>query len=76
AGLPPEVINRAREILNRLEERPSSPPPAEKPRQLPLFDPYLPLKERLLAVNPEDLTPRQALDLIFELRDLLVKSGL
>ncbi len=77
AGLPPAVIARAREILKRLENQDLSlNPPQEGPRQLTLFDPYLPLKEKLLAVDPENLTPREALNLIFELRDFLVKSGL
>ncbi|WP_210534662.1 DNA mismatch repair protein MutS [Thermosulfurimonas marina] len=78
AGLPPEVIARAREILSTLERKALEvrPPAPERPRQLPLFDPLLPLKERLLSVDPEELTPREALNLIFELRALLLKSGL
>ncbi len=82
AGLPQEVVERAREILAGLEAKSAlSPPPRpstgkDQPRQLPLFDPYLPLKEKLLAIDPEELTPREALNLVFELRDLLVKSGL
>ncbi|MBX6422256.1 DNA mismatch repair protein MutS [Thermosulfurimonas sp. F29] len=82
AGLPREVVERAREILSALERKAAAEPPPrppagrDHPRQLSLFDPYLPLREKLLAVDPEELTPRQALNLIFELRDLLVKSGL
>ena len=79
AGLPKEVIEKAREILKNLEAKENLCPPKksrEIPKQLPLFDPYLPLKEKLLALNPEELTPREALNLVFELRDFLVKSGL
>lgn len=79
AGLPREVIERAREILKGLEAKGNlyqTRKPKESPKQLPLFDPYLPLKEKLLALNPEEITPREALNLVFELRDFLVKSGL
>ncbi|RUM88856.1 MAG: DNA mismatch repair protein MutS [Thermodesulfatator sp.] len=76
AGLPEEVVARAREILSVLERGASQiqPPTRERPRQLPLFDPFLPLKEKLLSLDLENLTPREALLLLFELRDLLEKS--
>ncbi len=34
-------------------------------------DPHAPLAERLQQTNPDDLTPRQALELLYELRGLL-----
>ena len=82
AGLPTEVIARARELLTELEgthsgggeglgrygeHRPSSEPP---PDQLSFFaaaEP--PILKRLRAIDPETMTPREALDLLFELRD-------
>ena len=82
AGLPTDVIARARELLTELEgthsgggeglgrygeHRPASEPP---PDQLSFFaaaEP--PILKRLRAIDPETMTPREALDLLFELRD-------
>ncbi|HEX5724233.1 MAG TPA: DNA mismatch repair protein MutS [Longimicrobiaceae bacterium] len=71
AGLPPEVVARARQVLLELEAaaRPhaavAAPPPVV---QLGLFDAGLhPLVERLRAVDPNSLTPLQALALLAEL---------
>jgi DNA mismatch repair protein MutS len=87
AGLPDQIIARARELLTELEgthtgggeglgrfgeHRPASEPP---PDQLSFFagaDP--PILKRLRAIDPETLTPREALDLMFELREE-IRSG-
>ena len=78
AGLPASVVERARTVLTALEsgERQSArpvaliddlplfraaPPPAPKAR---------PLDDRLKAVHPDALSPREALDLIYELKAL------
>lgn len=78
AGLPASVVDRARTVLDALEsgERQSArpmaliddlplfraaPPPAPKAR---------PLDDRLKAVHPDALSPREALDLIYELKAL------
>ncbi len=79
AGLPERVIERAKEVLSVLEGR--HPKVSERgsgkgPLQLTLFDPYLPFKQKLLSVDPERLSPKKAVKLLSELRDLLVKSGL
>ncbi|MFC6216663.1 hypothetical protein, partial [Fodinicurvata halophila] len=37
-------------------------------------DPHAPLAERLRETNPDDLTPRQALELLYELRGLLTEE--
>ena len=73
AGVPGAVIQAARRKLVMLENQQISqshqgdlfapPPPAE-----PANNPAL---ERLLEIDPDALTPRQALDLLYELRDLL-----
>ncbi|MBF7729735.1 DNA mismatch repair protein MutS [Pseudomonas sp. N040] len=73
AGVPASVIQRAREHLARLEAS-SLPheaaggvsPPSAAPLQSDLFAslPH-PLLEELRKVRPDDLTPRQALDLIY-----------
>jgi len=83
AGLPPEVIARAQELLSELEgthseggaglgrrgrHRPASEPP---PDQLSFFQPEHPLVARLRAVELEHLTPLEALNLLAELRQEL-----
>ncbi|MDP3316021.1 MAG: DNA mismatch repair protein MutS, partial [Devosia sp.] len=77
AGLPESVLARARNVLNVLEQRSSGgkgavlddlplfahqPPPA-KATVNPLYD-------RIDQVRPDDLTPRQAIDLIYELKKI------
>ena len=75
AGIPNEVISRAREILGTLESSPgasvSEPPSA----QLGLFDaPPAPggpmLLEALDAIDPDSLSPREALDALYRLKSL------
>ncbi len=81
AGLPADVIARATELLTELEGthssggqglgrsgayRPTSEPP---PDQLSLFAPAEPsIATRLRGIDPEEMTPRQALELLFELK--------
>jgi DNA mismatch repair protein MutS len=81
AGLPSAVIERARAILTELErsdrERPkralvedlplfAAPVRApEPPRATPARDP---LREALDAIDPDDLTPREALDALYRLK--------
>ena len=72
AGVPGEVIQRAREHLARLEatslphETAAAGKPATKPLQSDLFAslPH-PLLEELRKVKPDELTPRQALELLY-----------
>ncbi|MDN6857209.1 DNA mismatch repair protein MutS [Pseudomonas sp. CAN2814] len=73
AGVPGAVIQRAREHLSRLEttslphEAPrSNDPKAPAPLQSDLFAslPH-PIVEELMRVSPDDLTPRQALELLY-----------
>ena len=75
AGIPDEVIARAREILGTLESAPgasvSEPPSA----QLGLFDaPPVPGSTRLLetleTIDPDTLSPREALDALYRLKSL------
>ncbi|GBE09656.1 DNA mismatch repair protein MutS [bacterium BMS3Abin12] len=71
AGVPRPVIEQARERLEELERR--TPAPAGAP-QLPLFDaqtppaPRHPALERLRALDPDSLSPRAALELLYELK--------
>ncbi|MBF0370199.1 MAG: DNA mismatch repair protein MutS [Magnetococcales bacterium] len=76
AGLPPAVINRAQEVLTELEatEMKKQPPsPAQPYTQLSLFmePPPEPALLELKAIDPDDLTPRQALDALYRLKGLL-----
>ncbi len=77
AGIPPAVLRQARRHLRQLEsENPETP-------QLKLFDqaadePEIPasdaLRDRLAGLDPDGMTPREALDVLFELRRLLEKK--
>ncbi len=81
AGLPEPVLARAREILTVLEND-AARAPARMLDDLPLFslspppepaqtDPVL---ERIDELVPDELTPRQAIDLIYELKRLRRQS--
>ncbi|MEM9148365.1 MAG: DNA mismatch repair protein MutS [Pseudomonadota bacterium] len=85
AGLPDPVIERARAVLKRLEKSereggtpdllaglplfaaaepaPASSPPADPSAQAVL--------DRLRALSPDALSPRQALDVLYDLREVL-----
>ncbi|TYO90554.1 DNA mismatch repair protein MutS [Oceanicella actignis] len=90
AGLPEAVIARAREVLEALE-RGDRREGGERVRaladDLPLFSAARPapapaparapsqVERRLRELSPDDMTPRQALELLYELRDLLDDAG-
>jgi len=84
AGLPPSVVDRAREILHQLEsgEREGAGKPAALLDDLPLFRaaPPVPVsakpapsaaEEKLRGINPDNVTAREALDLLYELRGMV-----
>ncbi|MCC5981867.1 MAG: DNA mismatch repair protein MutS, partial [Oceanicaulis sp.] len=76
AGLPAAAVKRAQAILSKLE---SDGSPAAALADLPLFSatpveaPRKPSRaeERLKAINPDELTPREALDALYALKGLL-----
>jgi DNA mismatch repair protein MutS len=84
AGLPERVIERAKEILITLEsndQKVVSPPKTAAqlittPVQLRLFEfaPH-PVLERLKQIDPDSLTPREALSLLYELKRKLDEIG-
>ncbi len=88
AGLPEAVIVRARDVLERLErgdeERRGTrglvedlPLFAAMPKPAPRLAPtkVSSVEARLKDVQPDALSPREALALVYELRDLLEGSG-
>lgn len=83
AGLPASVVDRARAVLDALEsgEREGAARPAALIDDLPLFRAVppaplpakarpSPLDARMKDIHPDALTPREALDLIYELKAL------
>jgi len=86
AGLPPAVVARAKVVLEALErgEREGGANRKALIDDLPLFSatpaPTLAkakpsaVEDRLKEVLPDDLSPREALDLIYVLRGLLSKG--
>ncbi|MGD8957029.1 MAG: DNA mismatch repair protein MutS [Chromatiaceae bacterium] len=75
AGVPRKVIELARQRLAELEQAAERHAAAES-SQLSLFQPPPrqvradPLRARLDAIDPDQLTPRQALEALYELRTL------
>lgn len=77
AGLPPAAVARAREILDRLE---ADGAPAAALADLPLFSAVQPdrepakpsaVEQRLKAIDVDDLSPREALDVLYALKGLM-----
>jgi DNA mismatch repair protein MutS len=70
AGLPPQLIARAREILGELErQRPLEP--VEQQLGLPLVAADDPIREELSAIELDRLSPLEALQKLYELRQRL-----
>ncbi|WP_446009025.1 DNA mismatch repair protein MutS [Candidatus Electrothrix sp.] len=78
AGVPDQVVDRAQEILTNIEQgeftatgEPTiavSPKRKPEPSQMSLFPAKEdPLRTRLKEVDPDELTPRQAQELLYEL---------
>lgn len=70
AGLPSEILNRAKEILFRLEKKEFQIFPI-KAKQLDLFFQGDPLKAELSKIDIEKLSPQKALKKLKELKELL-----
>ena len=84
AGLPAPVIARAQAVLAALEKSGEGTKTARLIDDLPLFTasarpaPVVrtsAVEEELKAVNPDALTPKEALDLIYRLKVLAAKDG-
>ncbi|MFZ5652958.1 MAG: DNA mismatch repair protein MutS [Pseudomonadota bacterium] len=70
AGVPESVIALARTELQRLEQGSERRRTAEVPLQADLFAPADPVRELLAATDPDALSPRAALELVYRLRAL------
>ncbi len=71
AGVPPQVIKRAREYMATLESQQlyhSDSPQAQLALTAPREED--PLRDELAALDPDSLTPRDALDAIYKLKNL------
>ena len=82
AGLPAPVILRAEQVLETLERGEQSGAITRLAEDLPLFANLLETpppvdsgpseaEEALRDLNPDDLTPREALDALYRLRTLI-----
>ncbi len=69
AGLPKEVVERAKEILAQLEKH-EEIIPSKGPKQQSLFGADSLLKEHLRALDPDKLSPLEALKVLYDLRRL------
>jgi len=73
AGVPKSVLNQAHRHLARLENTANADVASHSPQQqLPLFVAPVEsrIEERLDLISPDELTPRQALDLLYELKQM------
>ncbi|GAA5790120.1 DNA mismatch repair protein MutS [Vibrio cholerae] len=77
AGVPKPVIKNARAKLQQLELLSSQPAETRKPsrvdiaNQLSLIPEPSAVEQALAGVDPDQLTPRQALDMLYQLKKLL-----
>ena len=81
AGLPKKVLERAEQVLAKLEHENQHKNLNSLDAELPLFsfvakeEKKSPLIEELEKINPDDLTAREALQKLYELQDLLKKEA-
>ena len=81
AGLPPAVVARAESVLETLEQGEQAGALARLADDLPLFSATVKqtapekgpseLEQALAAINPDELSPKEALELLYKLRALL-----
>ncbi|MDI7864732.1 DNA mismatch repair protein MutS [Rhizobiaceae bacterium n13] len=82
AGLPATVVARARDVLTRLEDADRKNPASQLIDDLPLFQVAVrsqeqssakpsKVEEALKSMNPDDMTPREAMDALYALKSQL-----
>jgi DNA mismatch repair protein MutS len=86
AGLPVSVVERSKQVLSQLEEQDRRSPAESLIDELPLFASLTapapsahagfsepdPVAVALEAINPDDMTPREALEALYRLKTLRV----
>lgn len=87
AGLPEAVVARAKDVLTQLESSERHNPALTLVDDLPLFSAEVkreatkkmagpsPVEERLSGLHPDDMTPMQALETLYELKRLSVDAS-
>ena len=76
AGLPKSVVSQARARLAELEQRPVdarapiTPATLDTPQQFGLFPPSAAALDALAGIDPDELTPKQALEALYRLKSL------
>ena len=77
AGVPAAVVARAREVLERLESEPGSPARlddlplfAALREAAPVFVPPSKVEAALDGIDPDGMSPREALDALYRLKGL------
>jgi DNA mismatch repair protein MutS len=81
AGLPPSVVKRARQVLSSLEASRSTgsldslPLFSYEPREPPPAPPPDEVRAALIALDPDGLSPREALDALYKLKRLTEDKG-
>lgn len=85
AGLPASVVERSKQVLSQLEEQDRQSPAQALIDELPLFaavpqpkqvsasDQPDQVRTALLEINPDDMTPREALESLYRLKALSAK---
>lgn len=86
AGLPASVVERARDVLTKLEDADRKNPASQLIDDLPLFQVAVrredgrksgssKVEDSLKAMNPDEMTPREALDALYALKKELGKAS-
>jgi DNA mismatch repair protein MutS len=84
AGLPDSVVARAKDVLTKLEDSDRKNPASQLIDDLPLFQVAVrkeegrrgpsKVEEALKAINPDDMSPREALDALYALKKQLAAN--
>jgi len=85
AGLPASVVARAKDVLAKLEDADRKNPASQLIDDLPLFQVAIrreeiakagpsKVEEALKSLNPDDMTPREAMDALYALKKQLGKA--
>jgi DNA mismatch repair protein MutS len=75
AGLPKPVLLNAKQVLARLEDKTHAPldlhaQTLDQPQQLGLFVPDNALLDAVRELDPDELTPKQALEALYRIKQL------